>query len=502
MRSSQDNLTVITRYLLILILSVSALPAVSQGDEDPPDSPVFRLVTINQLTGNTEMSWSLSPSPDVAGYVVYSFLNNEGYAIDTILNPNSTFYSVFRPEASYFSEAFVIAAIDTAGNISPLSNELRTIFTRSLIDTCNKKIIISWNKYNPYPSNVTGYEVLASVNGNAYYLAEHTSSDITEFTLNDFVNGAAYCFVVRAILENNISSFSNKTSQTAIIQNPPEWINADFATVTVTGEIELEFTIDPSSEINLFGLERRTGPSGSFQQIAQIRTGNGQVTYTDKTADLGKINYYRLSAINSCAVAALYSNLASNIVLQVQSSGNEILLSWNNYHDWTGPVSGYSIFMDTGNGYSEEWQTEPGDTLFSVVISNIMYKIREGNVCFYVTATEASNPYVTPGQSSSARICYNLEEVITVPDIFTPNSDGRNDYFKPVITFSPSDYQLIISNRQGRIFFSTRDFLESWDGSVNGVPAPEGVYIWIVKLTTPTGKRISRTGTLTLFKNR
>ncbi len=144
---------------------ITALPAVCQTDEDPPVSPVFRTVTINQTTGNTEMTWSLSPSADVAGYVVYLFQDGEGYAIDTIPDPSAASYSVFRPETSYFSESYVIAAIDNAGNISPLSNELNTIFTGSQLDTCNKKIILSWNKYLSYPVTVTGYDVLASVNG-------------------------------------------------------------------------------------------------------------------------------------------------------------------------------------------------------------------------------------------------------------------------------------------------------------------------------------------------
>jgi hypothetical protein len=52
------------------------------------------------------------------------------------------------------------------------------------------------------------------------------------------------------------------------------------------------------------------------------------------------------------------------------------------------------------------------------------------------------------------------------------------------------------------VMFESRDFIESWDGTDNGEPVPEGVYIWILKVSTPTGKSISRTGTITLFKNR
>ena len=502
MKSSQDNLTGIIRFCFILLLLITALPAVCQTDEDPPVSPVFRTVTINQATGNTEMTWSLSPSVDVAGYVVYLFKDGEGYAIDTVPDPSAASYSVFRPETSYFSESYVIAAIDKAGNISPLSNELNTIFTGSQVDTCNKKIILSWNKYLPYPAAVTGYDVLASVNGNAYYLAEHTSADVTSFVLNDFANGSAYCFIVKAILANGFSSSSNKSCLTAKIQTPPQWINADYATVTSFDEIELKFTIDPSSEIDLFGLERKSGSTGSFQQIGQIRTATGSVTFTDKTADIKSINYYRLSAVNSCDILSTSSNIASNMVLNLQGTGNEIRLIWNQYHDWLGQVSGYRIFMDTGGGFIEEAQAEPGDTVLSISIPEIMYRIIAGQVCFYVAASENSNPYGVTGESSSGRVCFTVNEIITVPNVFTPDGDGKNERFRPVITFTPSDYRLIISNRQGKVMFESRDFNDSWDGTDNGDPVPEGVYIWILKVSTPTGKSVSRTGTLTLFKNR
>ncbi len=55
-------------FLLQLIISIRAL---SQGDSIRPEPPVLNMLTINQLTGNVEMTWSLSPSPDVVGYIVY-----------------------------------------------------------------------------------------------------------------------------------------------------------------------------------------------------------------------------------------------------------------------------------------------------------------------------------------------------------------------------------------------------------------------------------------------
>ena len=108
----------IAYILLTLFLSVVRLQA--QADLDPPVAPVLELVSVDHLTGNVEISWSLSPSPDVSGYVIYLYKNNEGYELDTIYNPAATSYLRTGSGSGYYSESFVVAALDTAGNISPL----------------------------------------------------------------------------------------------------------------------------------------------------------------------------------------------------------------------------------------------------------------------------------------------------------------------------------------------------------------------------------------------
>ncbi len=502
MKLLQDEMSRMFWFIIPLFLFVVSVPAFSQADEEPPVTPLFNMVTVNQLTGNTELSWSLSPSPDVAGYVVYLYQNGEGYAIDTIYNPAATSFTLYRPGSSYFSESFVIAAIDNSGNISPLSNELHTIFTETQIDTCNKKLIVKWNKYASLPVKVTGYAVFGSVNGSNFTMTGQVSEDKSNFVIDDFIIDTEYCFIVKAILENGQVSVSNKSCLIAKMQRPPIWINADYATITPPDAISLSFTIDPSSEINLFKLERRSGASGVFQQIAQLLTYVESVTYTDKEADLNIVNNYRLSAINNCNVPVVSSNLCSNMVLTAQGTGNDIRLIWNQYRNWNGSVASYRLFIDTGNGFNEKAVIQPSDTVFIVSIPEVMYDLTSGKVCFYISASEASNPFGITGESRSNETCFVIEEKITVPNVFTPDGDLINDLFRPVLTFTPSEYYLVITDRQGRILFETRDFTESWDGLQNGNPYPQGVCLWFLKVRTPLGRSISKTGTLTIYKSR
>jgi len=488
------------KYILIILSFLFSLPLAGQTDEDPPASPLFTFVTIDQVSGRTEMTWTLSSSPDVAGYVIYLFDEGEGYAIDTIFDPDATSYSVLRPGTTHYSESYVIAAIDSSGNISPLSNELHTIFTELIRDTCNNRINILWNRYSSAPVKVTGYDVYVSVNGGTYFLARHFTADATSFEYEEIASGSEYCFRVNAILENGLTSGSNMPCAAVKMVSPPQWINADFATVTEEGAISLSFSIDPSSETDLYILERKIGYSGSFQQIAPIRSEFKTITFPDQNAAPDVINFYRLSALNSCNVPVATSNIASNIVLNAQNTGSEVVLQWNPYRDWNGSIASYRLFTDKGSGFFETELINPSDTIFRISISEIMYALTQGNVCFYITASESGNPYGITGETRSNQICSEIEEIVTVPNIFTPDGDQKNDFFLPVLTFTPAEYRLIISNRQGRVLFETRDFLEEWDGSYTGQKVPEGVYLWFLRIKSPTGKTISRTGTITVVK--
>ncbi len=487
-----------TLYIIILHILISATALNGQTDDDPPESPVLRLVTVNYLTNTDVLAWSLSTSPDVAGYVVYSYRNNEGYDPDTIHNSSVTEYTRYGSGSHYFSESYVVAAFDTAGNISPLSNPLSTIYTVSTIDTCNKKIEIKWNNYSSFPLKVLNYSVLQSVNGSDFIEIGLITAEKSSLILDDFQTDISYCFIVRANLEGGAISSSNRTCLQTKMQRPPQWINADYATVTPDNEILLSFKIDPDSEIKKYKLERKTGIQSSFSEIYQFSSASGSLLYNDTEADISKINYYRLSAVNNCNIPITVSNISSNIVLTLERIDDDISLNWNPYKEWIGGVGSYRVHAATGVMMEERYSTGPTDTVFRISYSSLMYEVTIKEICFVVKAVESSNPYNVTGESRSSIICTPISEVITVPNLFTPDNNGLNDLFRPVLSFTPIDYQLIITDEKRKTVFETKDHSEEWDGTQNGNRLPEGVYLWFLRIRTPSGRYIDRSGTVTI----
>ena len=473
-----------------------------QADLDPPVPPVLQLVSVDQATGNVEITWSVSPSQDVTGYVVYLYFNNEGHELDTIYNPAATNYLRTNSGSVYYSESFVVAALDTAGNISPLSNMLSTVYTSVLIDTCNKRVEVSWNSYSPVPIEVTGYSLYYSVNGGSFTDSITAGPGITNLGLDNFTIDARYCFFVRASLSGGLQTGSNKACIQTEMQRPPEWINADYASVATENDIMLSFTPDPSSETRHYILEKKTRSDEQFSPIYDFTNITGRTLYVDSEADVSEVNQYRLKAINNCNKAVTWSNIASNIVLAANQNEENIELSWNPYRSWRGVIDSNLVYIKTGKELERRYLLPSKDSSLIIPYSNLMYEASLNEICFMIRAVEASNPYNVNGVSKSQITCIPVIEKITVPNVFTPDNNSVNDLFKPVLSFSPSSYRLVITDMKRRTLFETTDFMESWDGTRSGVPQPEGVYLWYMSAGTPSGREIVKTGTVTIIHNR
>lgn len=68
---------------------------------------------------------------------------------------------------------------------------------------------------------------------------------------------------------------------------------------------------------------------------------------------------------------------------------------------------------------------------------------------------------------------------VYVPNTFTPDGDGVNDLWRPIIKDQIfKDYQLRLFDRWGREIWASTDPDESWDGKLGGEFAMTGVYAW------------------------
>src|SRR5690606_17899336 len=129
--------------VMTLLLSGTA----AGQDEIQPVSPVLDIVTVDPATGFAEIRWLSSVSPDVGSYVVYTYSEGTATAIDTVRSPFITTLTHSSSAASYPSVTYVVAAVDSSLNISPLSNPLSTVWLSAVNDECTGKITVTWTPY-------------------------------------------------------------------------------------------------------------------------------------------------------------------------------------------------------------------------------------------------------------------------------------------------------------------------------------------------------------------
>ncbi|MFZ1369734.1 MAG: gliding motility-associated C-terminal domain-containing protein, partial [Ferruginibacter sp.] len=72
---------------------------------------------------------------------------------------------------------------------------------------------------------------------------------------------------------------------------------------------------------------------------------------------------------------------------------------------------------------------------------------------------------------------------IAVPNAFTPNKDGLNDFLYPLNAWKATDLLFRVYNRVGQLVFETRDWTKKWDGRFKGQGADPGNYVWILIYT-------------------
>lgn len=104
-----------------------------------------------------------------------------------------------------------------------------------------------------------------------------------------------------------------------------------------------------------------------------------------------------------------------------------------------------------------------------------------------------ANACDTLNKSFEVKLDY-CECPVYVPNAFTPDNDGANDLFKPVLGCEPDSYQLEIFNRWGDIIFASDDPETGWFGQVEADPSSSdysgyftrsNVYHWRIKVEFP-----------------
>lgn len=119
----------------------------------------------------------------------------------------------------------------------------------------------------------------------------------------------------------------------------------------------------------------------------------------------------------------------------------------------------------------------------------------------YVVTVTDENECVNKGS-----IKITVRNDLFIPNLFTPNNDGKNDFFK-IYGNGIKEITLVVYNRNGNIVYKSNNVNElletGWDGTYRGINQAEGVYIWVISGYFVDGSKIkyqNNKGTINLMR--
>jgi gliding motility-associated-like protein len=153
-------------------------------------------------------------------------------------------------------------------------------------------------------------------------------------------------------------------------------------------------------------------------------------------------------------------------------------------------------FADLGSGGTTfNWNFGNGSTSTSQNPTPQTYQI---GGTYQVIYTSTSSTGCIAHDTLSIVVIDLIPEII-VPNVFTPNGDKANDFFAVKGT-NITSFECSVFNRWGKLVFKSSDISNSWDGKINGSPADDGTYFYIIRASGAVGEEIKNQGYVTLFR--
>lgn len=178
------------------------------------------------------------------------------------------------------------------------------------------------------------------------------------------------------------------------------------------------------------------------------------------------------------------------------------------------PIGSDTIVFDGSVVPPNNFSGTPADVTFSWVNSNPAIGLAAagtGNIPSFTAINRGNEPVTAnititpmsngcPGASRTYMITVNpLNKDVFVPNVFSPNGDGKND-----ILYAYGNYidklDMRIFNQWGEQIITITDKSKGWDGTHRGKAQPVGVYVYVLQATLSTGRTVKMKGSITLLR--
>jgi gliding motility-associated-like protein len=234
-------------------------------------------------------------------------------------------------------------------------------------------------------------------------------------------------------------------------------------------------------------LMRREWGQDEWLKVTELNT--NALTYTDESVQTNTTSYqFKLQSLNDCD-ELIESNIHRSMLLQglADTLTDYIHLKWNAYEGWPNGVAYYEVWRKLDEQPDFVHLARATTTEFRAAVGQDAFKHH-----YIIKAVEAKGQVV----SWSNALQLEFTHPLSIPNVFTPNSDGVNDTFAIDKLELYPDNELIVYNRLGKEIFRKQGYTGEWNGNA----APAGVYFYQLIVANQDKTRKLYKGWLTLLR--
>ena len=162
-------------------------------------------------------------------------------------------------------------------------------------------------------------------------------------------------------------------------------------------------------------------------------------------------------------------------------------------------------FTDLSTGNQLSWAWNFGDAASGIenlsVLQNPLHSYSDtGRYCISLIVTDKNG---VCKDTMVKCLLVQAEFTFYIPNAFTPNNDGKNEFFTGYGTYI-KDFHLLVFDRWGALIFESNDVNRGWDGKVSGgasgMKVQEDVYLWKVDVSSVYNKQFHLVGRVTVVR--
>jgi gliding motility-associated-like protein len=292
---------------------------------------------------------------------------------------------------------------------------------------------------------------------------------------------------------------------------------------------ETDATSFPLHAVNAWHFFRSDDQGISYKKIANKKGPNigHETSWIDYSVDNDDVNSQSFRYYMQMEAGGKYFMFTRDITSILLEKGQGYAqngnypLEWNHYDGWISPEYNLMIWDIDSGGWSMVNQPGNPTTTNGIFFNYNLISHRRGNSFALridgknpgstgINYTAQSNyiyisvPLVPPPPPKPPLPPHDVKELV-IPNIFTPNGDGKNDVFAITGIEGFQSAEVTITNRWGNVVFRDDNFKKNnkWDGRDmrTGQMVSDGAYFYIIRLRgSVLGKPdVEETGSLTIF---